>query len=105
MARKTGVGRPRRMGRAAAAKKRKGPAGLRDLLWRVERLERQVSKLSQLVRQHAMDADRLVQIVAEDREVLVEELLKQRAILQESVVPRPGPGPGPGMDQGYSATS
>ena len=50
------------------------PAGLRGMLWRVDRLERQVQRLSELVRQHAADADRLVQIVAEDREILWQEL-------------------------------
>ena len=44
------------------------------MLWRVERLERQLSKLSELIREHAVDADRLVQIVAEDREILHQEL-------------------------------
>ena len=44
------------------------------MMWRVERLERQIGKLSELIREHAVDADRLVQIVAEDREILRQEL-------------------------------
>jgi hypothetical protein len=48
-----------------------------DILWRLDRLERQVHTLSELVREHAEDADRLVRIVAEDRDVLRRELLHQ----------------------------
>jgi hypothetical protein len=47
-----------------------------DVLWRLDRLERQVQTLSELVRDHAEDADRLVKIVAEDREVLRQQLLR-----------------------------
>lgn len=50
---------------------------LRNVLWRLDRLERQVRTLSELVRDHAEDADRLVRIVAEDREVLRQELLRE----------------------------
>ena len=50
---------------------------MQGMLWRVERLERQVKRLSELVREHASDADRLVQIVAEDREILRQELLNR----------------------------
>ncbi|MGH7255023.1 MAG: hypothetical protein ACREI3_04530 [Nitrospirales bacterium] len=50
---------------------------LGHIMWRVERLERQVRTLSELVRDHAEDADRLVRIVAEDREVLRRELLQE----------------------------
>lgn len=50
---------------------------VQDILWRLDRLERQVHTLSELVRDHAEDADRLVRIVAEDREVLRRELLRQ----------------------------
>jgi hypothetical protein len=53
------------------------PMGIENMLWRLERLERQVQKLSELVRDHAEDADRLVRIVAEDREILRRELLRQ----------------------------
>ncbi len=48
---------------------------LKGMMWRLERLERQIRRLSELVREHAVDADRLVQIVAEDREVLRRQLL------------------------------
>ncbi|MEC4669197.1 MAG: hypothetical protein VST65_06645 [Nitrospirota bacterium] len=48
-----------------------------NLLWRVARLERQVQTLSELVRSHAEDADRLVKIVAENRDVLQDELLRE----------------------------
>lgn len=51
--------------------------GVDNMLWRLDRLERQVQKLSELVRYHAEDEDRLVKIVAEDREVLRRELLRQ----------------------------
>jgi hypothetical protein len=49
---------------------------LDDILWRLDRLERQVQTLSELVRDHAEDADRVVRIVAEDREVLRQQLLR-----------------------------
>jgi hypothetical protein len=44
-------------------------------LWRVDRLERQIMRLSELVRAHAEDEDRLVRIVAEDHEALRQELM------------------------------
>lgn len=50
---------------------------LQSLLWRVDRLERQVRTLSELVRDHAEDADRLVRIVSEDHEVLRRELVQE----------------------------
>lgn len=50
---------------------------LQGLLWRVDRLERQVRTLSELVRDHAEDADRLVRIVGEDHEALRRELLQE----------------------------
>lgn len=50
---------------------------LQGLLWRVDRLERQVRTLSELVRDHAEDADRLVRIVGEDHDVLRRELLEE----------------------------
>lgn len=52
-------------------------AGTEQMLWRLDRLERQVQTLSHLVRDHAEDMDRLVKIVAEDREVLRRELVRQ----------------------------
>ena len=48
-----------------------------SVLWRLARLERQVRWLSQLVRDHAEDEDRLVKIVAEDRDTLRRELLRK----------------------------
>lgn len=58
-------------------KDRQPPTALQDVLWRLDRLERQVRMLSELVRDHAEDADRLVRIVAEDRDVLRRELLRE----------------------------
>ena len=52
------------------------PTALQHVLWRLDRLERQVRTLSELVRDHAEDSDRLVAIVAEDRDVLRQELLR-----------------------------
>ncbi len=48
-----------------------------DALRRVEHLESQMAKLSELVREHAEDVDRLVRIVAEDREVIRRQLLRK----------------------------
>ncbi|MEO5865426.1 MAG: hypothetical protein ABIQ79_10375 [Nitrospiraceae bacterium] len=48
-----------------------------DALRRVEHLEIQMAKLSELVREHAEDVDRLVRIVAEDREVIRRQLLRK----------------------------
>jgi hypothetical protein len=59
------------------AKNGPAPAGLQEMLWRLDRLERQVQKLSELVRDHAEDADRLVRIVAEDRELLRRQMVRQ----------------------------
>jgi len=47
------------------------------LSWRLDRLERQVRTLTELVRDHAEDADRLVRIVAEDHEALRRELVQE----------------------------
>ena len=55
-------------------------AVLRNLLWRLGRLERQVQTLSELVRGHAEDTDRLVQIVAENRDLLRHDLLEQHRL-------------------------
>ncbi|MCE9536474.1 MAG: hypothetical protein K8R65_08695 [Nitrospirae bacterium] len=49
----------------------------KDALSRVEHLESQMAKLSELVREHAEDVDRLVRIVAEDREVIRRQLLRK----------------------------
>jgi hypothetical protein len=50
---------------------------VKDLQWRLDRLERQLGKLIELVRDHAEDNDRLVRIVAEDRDVIRRELLRK----------------------------
>lgn len=62
---------------ARGAKNALMPAGFQEVLWRLDRLERQVQKLSELVRDHAEDADRVVRIVAEDRELLRRQMLRQ----------------------------
>jgi len=49
----------------------------KDALERVEHLESQMAKLSELVREHAEDVDRLVRIVAEDRDVIRRQLLRK----------------------------
>lgn len=51
--------------------------GAVDALRRVEHLESQMAKLSELVREHAEDVDRLVRIVAEDRDVIRRQLLRK----------------------------
>lgn len=48
-----------------------------DALCRLEHLESQMAKLSELVREHAEDVDRLVRIVAEDRDVIRRQLLRK----------------------------
>jgi len=55
------------------------PAGDRnaDALRRLEHLETQMAKLSELVHEHAEDVDRLVRIVAEDRDVIRRQLLRK----------------------------
>lgn len=54
------------------------PAGSpKDMLWRIERLEAQLQKLTELVRDHAEDVDRLVRIVAEDRDTIRRQLLRK----------------------------
>lgn len=69
--------------RAGAARAKTGAkSGLADesirgILWRLDRLERQVKTLSELVRDHAEDADRLVRIVSEDHEALRRQLLNE----------------------------
>ncbi|MDH4084193.1 MAG: hypothetical protein OEV99_11220 [Nitrospira sp.] len=48
-----------------------------ELSWRLERLEGQMQKLSELVRDHAEDMDRLVKIVAENSDILRRQLLRK----------------------------
>jgi hypothetical protein len=47
------------------------------MAWRLARLEGQLRKLSDLVRDHAEDMDRLVRIVAEDRDAIRRQLLRK----------------------------
>jgi archaellum component FlaC len=61
----------------SVAKKGAGKDTLQDALWRLERLESQLQKLSELVRDHAEDVDRLVRIVAEDRNTIRQQLLRK----------------------------
>ncbi len=50
---------------------------LRNMAWRLEKLEEQIQKLSELVRDHAEDMDRLVRIVAENQDVVRRQLLQK----------------------------
>jgi hypothetical protein len=61
----------------ATVKGRVSEVEMQGILWRLDRLERQVRTLSELVRDHAEDADRLVQIVGEDHEMLRRQLLRE----------------------------
>jgi hypothetical protein len=58
-------------------KKKSGPDDQDGLRWRLEHLESQMQKLSELVRDHAEDVDRLVRIVAEDRNAIRQQLLRK----------------------------
>ena len=49
----------------------------KDALRRLEHLESQMAKLSELVREHAEDVDRFVRIVAEDRDVIRRQLVRK----------------------------
>ncbi|BFU96725.1 MAG: conserved protein of unknown function [Nitrospira sp.] len=62
---------------AAAGAKQSEATSLQNTLWRLERLEAQMQKLSELVRDHAEDVDRLVRIVAEDRNTIRRQLLRK----------------------------
>lgn len=68
---------PRRAGKPAARSANRSPDSLSNMAWRLERLEGQLQKLSELVREHAEDVDRLVRIVAEDRDVIRRQLLRK----------------------------
>ena len=48
-----------------------------DALRRLEHLENQMATLSELVREHAEDVDRLVRIVAEDRDAIRRQLVRK----------------------------
>jgi len=47
------------------------------MAWRLGKLEDQIQKLSELVRDHAEDMDRLVRIVAENQDVVRQQLLRK----------------------------
>ena len=64
-------------GAAVPAKRQQTSDRLQDALWRLERLEAQMQRLSELVRDHAEDVDRLVRIVAEDRNTIRRQLLRK----------------------------
>lgn len=84
--------------RVASGSARSGQVVLGDLLWRIDRLERQVKRLTELVRDHAEDADRLVKIVAEDHEMLRRDLLlEQQARLRRRKGARGRRPPGVGL--------
>ncbi len=68
---------PRRNSKPAAPLANKSAESLSNMAWRLERLEGQLQKLSELVREHAEDVDRLVRIVAEDRDVIRRQLLRK----------------------------
>lgn len=68
---------PRNNNKLAAKSSVKSAESLSEMAWRLERLEGQLQKLSELVREHAEDVDRLVRIVAEDRDVIRRQLLRK----------------------------
>jgi len=63
--------------RAPLSKKKTAPDSQGALVWRLQQLESQMQKLSELVRDHAEDVDRLVRIVAEDRNAIRQQLLRK----------------------------
>ena len=68
---------PRRNNKLVMKSSAKSAESLSEMAWRLERLEGQLQKLSELVREHAEDVDRLVRIVAEDRDVIRRQLLRK----------------------------
>ena len=68
---------PRRTAKPPTRPANKPGETVGELAWRLERLEGQLQKLSELVREHAEDVDRLVRIVAEDRDVIRRQLLRK----------------------------
>ena len=68
---------PRSNHKPVAKSSVKPAESLSGLAWRLTRLEGQLQKLSDLVREHAEDMDRLVCIVAEDRDVIRRQLLRK----------------------------
>lgn len=63
--------------KSSAKSSGKQSGSMSEIEWRLERLEGQMQKLSELVREHAEDMDRLVRIVAEDRDVIRRQLLRK----------------------------
>ena len=63
--------------KAVQGQKKKPESAQEELVWRLEHLESQMQKLSELVRDHAEDVDRLVRIVAEDRNAIRQQLLRK----------------------------
>ena len=63
--------------RASLTKKKTTSRPQGSLERRLSQLESQMHKLSELVRDHAEDVDRLVRIVAEDRNVIRQQLLRK----------------------------
>ncbi|HWC50867.1 MAG TPA: hypothetical protein VG453_04240 [Nitrospira sp.] len=59
------------------SRRKSGADDEEGLRWRLEHLESQMQKLSELVRDHAEDVDRLVRIVAEDRNAIRQQLLRK----------------------------
>ena len=55
----------------------KSMSSVSELASRLERLEGQMQRLSELVRDHAEDMDRLVRIVAENQDVVRRQMLRQ----------------------------
>ena len=68
---------PRSMTKRVTKSSSKSVESLSEMAWRLERLEGQLQKLSELVREHAEDVDRLVRIVAEDRDVIRRQMLRK----------------------------
>ena len=64
--------------KGVALPKKKATSDSQDaILWRLSHLESQMQKLSELVRDHAEDVDRLVRIVAEDRNAIRQQMLRK----------------------------
>ncbi len=61
----------------SSPKKKTTPEAQEAILWRLAHLESQMQKLSELVRDHAEDVDRLVRIVAEDRNAIRQQMLRK----------------------------
>lgn len=64
------------MAKSKSAERDDEQVTMQVIMRRLDRLERQMNVLSELVRGHAEDAARLVQIVAENREALRQGFLR-----------------------------